>query len=183
MGKKKDKKEKKKKKKRYEENYNEYEDDYYSRSMDKSSRNYADERDRDNYYVEDVRSSSKSHKDRVKYENRKKERKNVPLTEEYVYDFSGQEMMQGSRDMSISPERPKDRKHELTPPPPPPGMDWPFEAPKAPVRPKSPVHVTEDPEWLIREEKNRDREYQNEVDRKYKEKQREEKRQYGNFFY
>lgn len=157
MGKK-DKKEKKKKRKREDDRYSDEES--YKRKYDKG------------YHVEDSRSN---------YENERKERKqrdkNVPLTEEYVYDYSGQEVMQSSRDMSISPERPTESKRmrEMTPPPLPPGMDWPFEAPKAgSSRPKSPLPA--DPEWLVQENLNRDRDYQNEVDRKLREKQRDERR-------
>lgn len=160
MGKK-DKKEKKKKRKREDDRYSDEES--YKRKYDKG------------YHVEDSRSN---------YENERKERKqrdkNVPLTEEYVYDYSGQEVMQSSRDMSISPERPTESKRmrEMTPPPLPPGMDWPFEAPKAgSSRPKSPLPA--DPEWLVQENLNRDRDYQNEVDRKLREKQRDERRKEG----
>ena len=81
------------------------------------------------------------------------------------------------RERSRSPVR--HSKKELTPPPLPPGMDWPFEAPRVPIRPKSPPSNYDDSAWKMKEERNRDRDYQDDVDRKYKEKQRESNRRTG----
>ena len=67
-----------------------------------------------------------------------------------------------SRDRSRSPVERKSR--EITPPPMPPGMDWPFEAPK------------NDLEWKQKDDRSRDRDYQDDVNRKLKSKMREERR-------
>lgn len=138
--------------------------------------------------------------ERKRDDDRKKDsyRKNIPQTEEYVYDYSGQEIVGGSRDISPSPEqdlgdkgryseRNKEkryergsnrrdrsrsplqndyRKRELTPPPLPPGVDWPFEGKTRQSNDKV--------DWESKDEQNRDRDYQDEVDRKYREKKKEE---------
>lgn len=143
--------------------------------------------------------------ERKRDDDRKKDsyRKNIPQTEEYVYDYSGQEIVGGSRDISPSPEqdlgdkgryseRNKEkryergsnrrdrsrsplqndyRKRELTPPPLPPGVDWPFEGKTRQSNDKV--------DWESKDEQNRDRDYQDEVDRKYREKKKEEMKRNG----
>lgn len=145
---KKEKKEKKKKKRRYS-------------SGEENSRN-----DYDDYY-NDKKSSKKS-----KYDS--PNRDSLPQTEEYVYDYSGQEMVQGSRkspDNSADywpSKSKKERKRKKSPPLAPPGTDW----------GTNDRDDLEDGEvdWKDADDMRRDREYQEEVDRKYREKQKADKR-------
>lgn len=140
--------------------------------------------------------------------------KGYARTEEYIYDYTGQEIVRGAKDISLSPETDSpqardsiivkksaeksrasrdeqyasrdeafpSRKREITPPPPPPGMDWPFEAPKAQLRSRSPrledarrSRSNDVKDWREVDERNRDRDYQDNVQRKLKSILKEEK--------
>lgn len=183
------KKDKKKKKKRY--------------SSDEEDRKGQDHTD-DYPTLEEHYGSQDGKSSRYKTQEHRKGKdssKSVPRTEEYVYDYSGQEMVQGARDMSPDPDDRysrgsskshkksydydgenknnrseyrdrspirKERRKDMTPPPLPPGMDWPFEK----SHPKSPVD-----DWKQKDDIRRDREYQDEVDRKYRAQQKEERKQ------
>jgi len=80
-----------------------------------------------------------------------------------VIDYDTYSSRDRRRDRSRSPVERKSR--EITPPPMPPGMDWPFEAPK------------NDLEWKQKDDRSRDRDYQDDVNRKLKSKMREERRE------
>ena len=163
MGNKSKKKEKKKKKRRHS-------------SGEESPRNYSD----NDYYEQDKKYSKRS-----KYDS---PTRHVPETEEYVYDYSGQEIVQqsstsrrsqspesrsGKRDKS--PSR-SNRKRDRSPPLAPPGTDWPFNASK-----KSNDNLEDgELDWKAADDSRRDREYQDEVDRKLKDKQKADKRKKSN---
>ena len=122
----------------------------------------------------------------------------LPETEEYL----GKETIQETQNVTSPPEHDKKnnynkylsknkskerspyrslRKKELSPPPIPPGIDWPFEAPKAPNRTRSPLSDYES-DWIAKEDRNRDRDYQDEVDRKYQAKLNEDTRKAGELY-
>ena len=136
----------------------------------KKKRRHSDEegspkRDDEYYY------DKKKHSKKSKYDNDE----GIPETEEYVYDYSGQEIVQSSSsrrspDNHRSKSR-KDKKREKSPSLMPPGTEW------------SAYDDKEDGEvdWKEADDVRRDREYQDEVDRKYKEKQRAEKRRNSMF--
>lgn len=113
----------------------------------------------DDYYHDKKKYPKKSKYDDVE----------IPETEEYVYDYSGQEIQSSSTRRSPDHHRSKsrkDKKKDKSPPMMPPGTDWPTNDDK------------EDGEvdWKDADDKRRDREYQDEVDRKYREKQKSDKR-------
>lgn len=133
---------------------------------------------REDYYNEDERYTSK----KSRYDSPSRD---VPQTEEYVYDYSGHEMVgSASRRRSRSPEEdrytrssrkdrsPTRRDRRNSPQPPPPGTDWPYNAPK------KGSDDLEDGEldWKQADDMKRDRDYQDEVDRKLREKQKADKR-------
>ena len=121
----------------------------------------------DNYNYDKKKHSKKS-----KYDHAEP----IPETEEYVYDYSGQEIVQSSSSRR-SPENyrsksRKEKKREKSPSLMPPGTEW------------SSYDDKEDGEvdWKEADDMRRDREYQDEVDRKYREKQKSEKRRNSRFY-
>jgi len=154
------KKEKKKKKRRY------------SSGEESPRRDYIDN---DNY------GHDKKYSHKSKYDSPSR---TVPETEEYVYDYSGQEILEQSsfsrRSWSPEPRSSRrdkspsrrDRKRERSPPLVPPGTDWPFNATKIPNDDLEDGEV----DWKAADDSRRDKEYQDEVDRKLKDKQKADKR-------
>ncbi|XP_047137880.1 U4/U6.U5 tri-snRNP-associated protein 1 isoform X1 [Hydra vulgaris] len=104
-----------------------------------------------------------------KKKDKKKKRKR-----EYEYDEESSPRKNAKEDndynkyLSKNKETYKSRKKENSPPVPP-GMDWPYEAPKVSSYTRSPLSDG-DTDWMAVDDRNRDRDYQNEVDRKYQSK-------------